>query len=345
MRRSQFFFRLLHLAQEDNPQKFHQFILENKDYDPVPWANIYHEKSGDTVLHVAARNGALGILKYLNDEEKQKGYVNFEQANLDGKRPLHEAAQAGQTDCVRYLLSLNVDVDSLKRADWTPLMLACTKNNLSVIRALVECGANLLLQNKDGWNSFHIACSYLVEQNSCKLDTVSKNGRTPLHTAALHGHLKIVDIILNRKNNLLDQQDSCGSTPLMDASRGGYIDIMDILIKHGANISYQDVLGRNVLHLAAQAGCVKACEHLVQVYGMNINSTSPLGQTALHFAAKEGQCEVINKLVQLGADIRAMDMRGRRAEDIASGIRHIKCVQLLQDLNQQYKNVINLPCN
>ncbi|XP_076325016.1 uncharacterized protein LOC143232883 isoform X5 [Tachypleus tridentatus] len=290
MRRSQFFFRLLHLAQEDNPQKFHQFILENKDYDPVPWANIYHEKSGDTVLHVAARNGALGILK-------------------------------------------------------TPLMLACTKNNLSVIRALVECGANLLLQNKDGWNSFHIACSYLVEQNSCKLDTVSKNGRTPLHTAALHGHLKIVDIILNRKNNLLDQQDSCGSTPLMDASRGGYIDIMDILIKHGANISYQDVLGRNVLHLAAQAGCVKACEHLVQVYGMNINSTSPLGQTALHFAAKEGQCEVINKLVQLGADIRAMDMRGRRAEDIASGIRHIKCVQLLQDLNQQYKNVINLPCN
>ncbi|XP_022238237.1 ankyrin repeat domain-containing protein 16-like isoform X2 [Limulus polyphemus] len=287
MRRSQFFFRLLHLAQEDNPKELHQFILKNKEYDPIPWTNVYHEKSGDTVLHVAARNGAMGVLK-------------------------------------------------------TPLMLACTKNNLNVIRALVEGGANLLLRNKDGWNSFHIACregnsdiiNYLVEQTSLQLDTVSKNGRTPLHTAALHGHLKIVDIILNREHNLLDRQDSCGSTPLMDASRGGYIDIVDILIKHGANISYQDALGRNALHLAAQAGSIKACEHLVQVYGMNVNSTSPLGQTALHFAAKEGQSEVIYKLVQLGANIRALDNKGRRAEDIATGVRHKKCVQLLQDLDQ-----------
>ena len=35
--------------------------------------------------------------------------------------------------------------------------MACTRRNLEVIRDLVEHGANPLLKNKDGWNSFHIA--------------------------------------------------------------------------------------------------------------------------------------------------------------------------------------------
>ena len=37
-------------------------------------------------------------------------------------------------------------------------MLACTKDNLSVVEVLVKCGALLSLANKDGWTPFHIAC-------------------------------------------------------------------------------------------------------------------------------------------------------------------------------------------
>ena len=84
-----------------------------------------------------------------------------------------------------------VEVDATKRADWTPLMLACTKNDENVIRILVENGACINLHNKDGWNSFHLACregnvnvvSYLLSKNPEIWKTRSKNGRTPLHTA------------------------------------------------------------------------------------------------------------------------------------------------------------------
>ena len=40
----------------------------------------------------------------------------------------------------------------------TPLMLACTKDNLEVVETLVSNGASLELVNKDGWTPFHIAC-------------------------------------------------------------------------------------------------------------------------------------------------------------------------------------------
>jgi len=39
-------------------------------------------------------------------------------------------------------------------------MLACTKDNLDVIRELVLHGANLQLCNKDGWNALHLAARF-----------------------------------------------------------------------------------------------------------------------------------------------------------------------------------------
>lgn len=73
----------------------------------------------------------------------------------------------------------------------TPLMMACTRRDLGVIQDLVEHGANPLLKNKDGWNSFHIASregdplvlQYLLTVCPAAWKTESKIGRTPLHTA------------------------------------------------------------------------------------------------------------------------------------------------------------------
>lgn len=82
-------------------------------------------------------------------------------------------------------------IDPLKRADWTPLMLACTKPCEPVVRILVEHGASLTLRNKDGWTAFHLACrtgnvsivAYLLDRDPTVLLSWSKNGRMPLHTA------------------------------------------------------------------------------------------------------------------------------------------------------------------
>ncbi|XP_048338227.1 ankyrin repeat domain-containing protein 16-like [Sphaerodactylus townsendi] len=146
-------------------------------------------RSGDTLFHYAARHGHLSILQYLAESLE----MDIELFNNDYKRPLHEAASMGHRNCVLYLLERGAAVDCLKKADWTPLMMACTRRNLDVIRDLVQNGANPLLRNKDGWNCFHIACRegdpqvirYLLNVSPDVWDTESKIKRTPLHTAEI----------------------------------------------------------------------------------------------------------------------------------------------------------------
>ena len=77
--------------------------------------NIFHKKSGDSLLHQAARCGKLNILITLHRDFG----LNLEQQNYDGKRPLHDASQYGCLDCVKYILSKKAMVDCIKRADWS----------------------------------------------------------------------------------------------------------------------------------------------------------------------------------------------------------------------------------
>ena len=103
---------LFRFAQNGDLQKIEEFIAHNYSSDNS-WMDLYHNKTGDTVLSFAVRGGNCKILQFL----KRHGQ-NFEQGNFDGKRALHEAAQFGHISCLNFLLNENVLIDPLKRADW-----------------------------------------------------------------------------------------------------------------------------------------------------------------------------------------------------------------------------------
>lgn len=71
-------------------------------------------RSGDTLLHYAARHGHLDVVEYL----VRRVGIDVDVYNNDYKRPLHEAASMGHLACVSYLLREGAKVDSLKKADW-----------------------------------------------------------------------------------------------------------------------------------------------------------------------------------------------------------------------------------
>lgn len=71
-------------------------------------------KNGDTPLLTAARYGQLRVLETLYGEHG----VSLEHTNADAKTALHEAAQGGHLECVKFLVRVGAHVDSLKKADW-----------------------------------------------------------------------------------------------------------------------------------------------------------------------------------------------------------------------------------
>lgn len=75
-------------------------------------------KHGDTPLLVAARCGQLDLLRQFHVDHG----VPLSQCNSDGKTAMHEAAQYGQIECVRYLIEAGASIDCIKRADWSVCM-------------------------------------------------------------------------------------------------------------------------------------------------------------------------------------------------------------------------------
>ncbi|XP_077196482.1 ankyrin repeat domain-containing protein 16 [Paroedura picta] len=290
---------------------------------------------GDTLLHYAARHGRLSILRYLVETLE----MDIELFNHDYKRPLHEAASMGHRDCVLYLLGRGAAVDCLKNADWTPLMMACTRRNLDVIRDLVQSKADPRLKNKDGWNCFHIACregdpriiQYLLDISPEIWNTESKIKRTPLHTAAMHGCLEVVEILLERCPYKPDSVDQCGVTPFMDAIQNGHLDIARLLLeKHQACYTATDTVGAQPLHRAAVTAQDDALRFLVSDLGVDVNARATSWQiSALHYAAKEGHAGTIQTLLSLGADLNALDGKNRTALHMACAGQHAACARIL----------------
>lgn len=79
------------------------FAMVYLKYDVQDWTTFRHSVSGDTPMHVAAREGHLNVVEYLCDAFERPDFkVNV--VNKDMKRPLHEAAQFARTHVLRYLI-------------------------------------------------------------------------------------------------------------------------------------------------------------------------------------------------------------------------------------------------
>ena len=246
--------------------------------------------------------------------------------NSDGKTALHESCIYSQSECVRLLLGAGADPNSLKRGDWTPLMLACTRDSLDTIRLLVKAGGRLDIENKDGWNAFMIACrhgdvailKYLLEAEPNSWQCVSRNGRTPLHTTAINDQSNALEFLLEQSWIAIDVQDVCGVSPLMDACRLPATDCLIRLLGHGGSTDILDKSGRTPLHIAAQSGSVACIRALLSRTKLKVNSkASSNGFTPLHYAMREGHAEAVSALVSEGASTAIRDSFGRTPTELA----------------------------
>ncbi|CAG8548536.1 1201_t:CDS:2 [Funneliformis mosseae] len=274
------------------------------------------DNHGDTLVHFAARYHKKDILSFLIED--MGGYAMA--VNKHGRQPLYEAID--NFECVKYLCEQNVDIDCMKRGDWTPLMTASMKGNLNIVKELVKHGVNVDFLNKDG----HLDIVMYLHNISPTLSTTSSNsGKLPIHTAAQCNHSEIVFQLLSSTHNeetkryLLVSTDNGGTNLLQNSVTCGNLQMVKRLVdEYDVKIDHKDKLGREAIHLAAMIGNEEMIRFLLEK-GANLNVQDYSDKfTPLHHAAKEGYINVVKYLVNTcHANTDIKDHHERTVKDVA----------------------------
>jgi uncharacterized protein len=144
-------------------------------------------------------------------------------------------------------------------------------------------------------------------------------GRQPLHYAAEHGLLELIQVLVERGADI-NALDVDGLTALHLATWKGHQDVVEKLVSLDAAMElhirkyddYNDRTGGTPLHLATMAGHIGIMEVLID-NGANLESMNAWRRKPLHLATKSQELAAIKFLVSKGANIEAQRDGGETA--------------------------------
>lgn len=255
---------------------------------------------------------------------------------LDGSASLlHLAVEAGQEECVKWLLLNNANPNLTNQKGSTPLHVAVERRVRGVVELLLARKISINAKDEDQWTALHFAAQngdagstrLLLEKNASASE-VDFEGRTPMHVACQHGQENIVRLLLRRGVDVgLQGKDAW--VPLHYAAWQGHLPIVKLLAKQpGASVNAQTLDGRTPLHLAAQRGHYRVARMLLDL-GSDVNVRSLRAQTPLHVAAETGHTSTTRLLLHRGAGKEAVTAEGCTALHLAARNGHLATVKLL----------------
>jgi len=251
------------------------------------------EQGNGSLLHFAAQNGAIDVVRVLLEAGADANSCDFV-----GNTPLLEAVPSGQLVCARELIphtdlrifsadgnnvlhtsivvnqpeifrlllphfADNIDVRTIKGRppadpdspyNDTPLLLACQSGYHSMVKALLAAGAS-----RTAHDNTSVSC---------------------LHFAAQEGHLACVTLLIGRPENLkmspaeIDARDSNGCTPLFMAALNGHRYCCAALLAAGADPAAAIPDGRTALDVAKE--CHPGNQELTELLECRGGGPAPL---------------------------------------------------------------------
>nr|UVF58849.1 ankyrin repeat protein E2 [synthetic construct] len=110
----------------------------------------------------------------------------------------------------------------------------------------------------------------ILMANGADVNATDNWGDTPLHLAAVRGHLEIVEVLLKAGADVNASDEMLGDTPLhLAAADDGHLEIVEVLLKHGADVNAQDKFGKTPFDLAIDNGNEDIAEVLQKAAKLN----------------------------------------------------------------------------
>jgi ankyrin repeat protein len=250
----------------------------------------------------------------------------------NGDTLLHYAVCDENFRMIKKLVDIGACPFILNKDAMTPLSIAASSDNLSILKFLVETFKNEIIDD-DKAEMLAIAVSNGVISNvryllDSEFDCNVLYREDPIiYWAIQSGQLEIVKLLYDYGANLNAANDY-NMTPLYDASANNLIDIVKFLIEKGALLDEPSNDGCTPLMIACCYDNIEIVKLLI-AGGSNIEACDKKSETSLLSAIKLGNIEIVKLLLENGAN---KDIKNRKNKGVKEYCKHIKNIKIKQKM-------------
>ncbi|KAJ4957600.1 hypothetical protein NE237_024711 [Protea cynaroides] len=185
----------------------------------------------------------------------------------------------------------------------------------------------------------------LLQEDTLILDREIPSGDTPLHIAAMLGHVTFAKEILSRRPKLAGEFNFQRRSPLHLSSAKGHLEIVKHLLPINPSVCLaRDEDGRTPLHLAAMKDRIEVLNELLKAKPEACWMRDDRGDTILHLCIRHNSFEALKLLVHSVSDdefVNLKDDDGNCLLHLAVMKKQLEMLKFLLDCTKVKVNSLN----